>query len=86
MSSWPGIPSGRGSTCIEEGCGNERRARGNDCRACYRRKWMRHKRACEADPNSWIDGVTEVAFTPTIEREMDRAAHAEWRRVQDEHT
>ena len=83
---WPGIPSGRGSTCIEEGCGNERRARGNDCRACYKLKWKRHDRARRIDPNSWVDGVEQVGFSPSTIRELDKLAHAEWQRMRDEFT
>lgn len=83
---WPGIPTGKGSTCIEEGCGNERRARGNDCRACYRRKWMAHKRSTEHDPHSWGDGGYEVPFNGPALREIDARSYREWRHVQDEHT
>jgi hypothetical protein len=84
--TWPGIPNGRGSTCIEEGCGNPKRARGNDCRACYRRKWMQHKRAAEGDPHSWSEGGYEVPLAGTAVRDLDAAQYREWQRLRDEFT
>ena len=82
--TWPGIPDGKGSTCAEEGCGGKRRARGNDCRECYRRKWMQHKRA-SGDLTDGKGGY-EVELSPVVIRDLDRFAHDEWRRRQDEFT
>jgi hypothetical protein len=82
--TWPGIPSGRGTTCIEEGCGNPKRARGNDCRACYRRKWMQHKRAAGDLEDG--QGGYEVHLSPVVVRALDRAVYEEWQRARDEYT
>lgn len=82
---WPGIPTGRGSTCIEEGCGNDRRARGNDCRKCYDRKRKAHKRAGHDDPNSWGLGGYEVPFSRSTRSELDARSYSEWRATQDEY-
>jgi hypothetical protein len=75
---WPGIPTGKGSTCAEEGCGNVRRRDGNECRPCYKQKHKRHKRALAEDPNSWSKGGTEVAFNASIVRELDAKAYDDW--------
>lgn len=82
--SWPGIPDGRGMVCAEDGCGNERRARGNDCRACYRRKWMAHRRAAGSITDG--QGGYEVSLDRGVMRELDRYSYEEWQRVRDEHT
>lgn len=84
--TWPGIPTGRGSTCAEEGCGNPKRARGNDCRPCYKLKWKAHKRAGSDDPHSWSAGGYEVGLTGKAVRELDSASYMEWRRLRDEYT
>lgn len=75
---WPGIPSGKGKTCTEEGCGNERRARGNDCRKCYMRKLQAHRRSGRDDPHSWGKGGYEVAFTRAVRGELDAMAYDDW--------
>lgn len=80
---WPGIPTGKGTTCSEEGCGNPRRAQGNECRACYKQKWKRHKRASQDDPHSWSKGGVEVAFKASTVRELDAKAYDDWVAGQD---
>lgn len=84
--TWPGIPSGRGSTCIEDGCGNTKRARGNDCRACYKLKWKAHDRLRRSDPHSWAAEGYEVGLTGPVVRELDAVEYREWQRRRDEFT
>lgn len=82
--SWPGIPDGKGSTCAEEGCGNKRRRDGNECRACYKHKWIKDKRA----KGKITDGAGgyEVGLTDATMREMDADAYRVWRASRDEFT
>lgn len=81
---WPGIPTGKGSTCIEEGCGSERRAGGWECRPCYKLKWKQDRRARGLTGDG--AGGYEVPMTQSVIREMDAGAFAEWQRSRDEYT
>lgn len=82
--SWPGIPEGRGSTCCEDGCGNERRAGGWDCRTCYRRKWTQDRRV-RGLLNDGAGGY-EVQLSSSVLSELEQSQYQSWRTARDEYT